>query len=197
MTRPTTEAISPFFIVSNVDETIGFYRDKLGFETRFQQPERNPFFARRRCLTPGVIPPFVGMPSSTHQTPMLSLPNLPIMAQPSAPRLRILTTVCVASRLATPMATCCSSATQSSGSLNRSRFRAVLCLHHRVPRLWVLRAAVFESTQAFGVRPQPSRSMGSLKAQSPRPKTTTCVQPLKFEKVMKVPYLGNRSQGRL
>jgi catechol 2,3-dioxygenase-like lactoylglutathione lyase family enzyme len=45
MTRPTTEAISPFFIVSNVDETIGFYRDKLGFETRFQQPERNPFFA--------------------------------------------------------------------------------------------------------------------------------------------------------
>ncbi|HTU41590.1 MAG TPA: VOC family protein, partial [Candidatus Aquilonibacter sp.] len=27
------------------DETIAFYRDKLGFETRFQQPERNPFFA--------------------------------------------------------------------------------------------------------------------------------------------------------
>jgi catechol 2,3-dioxygenase-like lactoylglutathione lyase family enzyme len=45
MTRPTTSAISPFFIVSNVDQTIAFYRDKLGFETRFQQPERNPFFA--------------------------------------------------------------------------------------------------------------------------------------------------------
>ena len=45
MTRPVTPAISPFFIVSNVDETIAFYRDKLGFETRFQQPERNPFFA--------------------------------------------------------------------------------------------------------------------------------------------------------
>src|SRR5271165_5892561 len=45
MTRPTTQAISPFFIVSNVDRTIAFYRDKLGFETRFQQPDRNPFFA--------------------------------------------------------------------------------------------------------------------------------------------------------
>lgn len=45
MTRPTTQAISPFFIVSNVDQTIAFYRDKLGFETRFQDPDRNPFFA--------------------------------------------------------------------------------------------------------------------------------------------------------
>src|ERR1700704_5950471 len=45
MTRATTQAISPFFIVSNVDQTIAFYRDKLGFETRFQQPDRNPFFA--------------------------------------------------------------------------------------------------------------------------------------------------------
>jgi len=45
MTRPTTQAISPFFIVSNIDQTIAFYRDKLGFETRFQQPDRDPFFA--------------------------------------------------------------------------------------------------------------------------------------------------------
>ncbi len=45
MTRPTTRAISPFFIVSNVDQTIAFYRDKLGFETRWQQPERKPFSA--------------------------------------------------------------------------------------------------------------------------------------------------------
>jgi len=45
MTRPTTQAISPFFIVSNVDQTIAFYRDKLGFEARFQQPDREPFFA--------------------------------------------------------------------------------------------------------------------------------------------------------
>lgn len=45
MTQPTTLAISPFFIVSNVDQTIAFYRDKLGFETRFQQPDRSPFFA--------------------------------------------------------------------------------------------------------------------------------------------------------
>jgi catechol 2,3-dioxygenase-like lactoylglutathione lyase family enzyme len=45
MTRATTQGISPFFIVSNVDQTITFYRDKLGFETRFQQPDRDPFFA--------------------------------------------------------------------------------------------------------------------------------------------------------
>src|SRR5579863_4714018 len=45
MTRPTTEAISPFFIVTDVEQTIAFYRDKLGFETRWQQPERNPFTA--------------------------------------------------------------------------------------------------------------------------------------------------------
>jgi catechol 2,3-dioxygenase-like lactoylglutathione lyase family enzyme len=39
------QAISPFFIVSNVDQTMAFYRDKFGFETRFQEPDRNPFFA--------------------------------------------------------------------------------------------------------------------------------------------------------
>ena len=45
MTRPTTQAISPCFIVSDVDRTITFYRDQLGFETRFREPDRNPFFA--------------------------------------------------------------------------------------------------------------------------------------------------------
>jgi catechol 2,3-dioxygenase-like lactoylglutathione lyase family enzyme len=45
MTRPSTTAISPFFIVSNVDRTIAFYREKLGFETTFQEPDRSPFFA--------------------------------------------------------------------------------------------------------------------------------------------------------
>jgi catechol 2,3-dioxygenase-like lactoylglutathione lyase family enzyme len=45
MAPAATEHISPFFIVSDVDQTIAFYRDKLGFETRYQQPNRNPFFA--------------------------------------------------------------------------------------------------------------------------------------------------------
>lgn len=45
MTRPTLAAISPFFIVSNVEETIAFYGQKLGFETRFLAPEQGPFFA--------------------------------------------------------------------------------------------------------------------------------------------------------
>jgi catechol 2,3-dioxygenase-like lactoylglutathione lyase family enzyme len=45
MTRLEIEAICPFFIVSNVDRSIAFYRDKLGFETRYQEPDREPFFA--------------------------------------------------------------------------------------------------------------------------------------------------------
>jgi catechol 2,3-dioxygenase-like lactoylglutathione lyase family enzyme len=45
MTRPSLGGISPSFIVSNVDQTIAFYSDKLGFETRFLAPDRNPFFA--------------------------------------------------------------------------------------------------------------------------------------------------------
>jgi catechol 2,3-dioxygenase-like lactoylglutathione lyase family enzyme len=45
MTRATTQAISPFFIVSDVDQTIAFYCDKLGFETRFKAPDEGAFFA--------------------------------------------------------------------------------------------------------------------------------------------------------
>ena len=39
------ERMCPFFIVSSVDQTIAFYRDKLGFEIWHQQPECEPFFA--------------------------------------------------------------------------------------------------------------------------------------------------------
>jgi catechol 2,3-dioxygenase-like lactoylglutathione lyase family enzyme len=45
MERAATSHISPFFIVSNVDRSIAFYHDRLGFETRFQDPDQNPFFA--------------------------------------------------------------------------------------------------------------------------------------------------------
>jgi catechol 2,3-dioxygenase-like lactoylglutathione lyase family enzyme len=45
MSRAMITAISPFFIVSNVDRTLAFYSQKLGFETTFQEPDRNPFFA--------------------------------------------------------------------------------------------------------------------------------------------------------
>lgn len=45
MTRPKMSAISPFFVVSDVTQTIAFYRDKLGFETRWQEPDQNPFSA--------------------------------------------------------------------------------------------------------------------------------------------------------
>jgi catechol 2,3-dioxygenase-like lactoylglutathione lyase family enzyme len=45
MTRPRLDGISPSFIVSDIEQSIAFYRDKLGFETRFLQPEKDPFFA--------------------------------------------------------------------------------------------------------------------------------------------------------
>lgn len=40
-----TTAISPCFIVSDVVRTIAFYREKLGFETTFREPDEDPFFA--------------------------------------------------------------------------------------------------------------------------------------------------------
>ena len=45
MTRPAIQAISPFFIVSDVDQSIAFYGEKLGFETRLREPDPDPFFA--------------------------------------------------------------------------------------------------------------------------------------------------------
>jgi len=45
MTMPPIQAISPCFIVTGVDQTIAFYRDHLGFETRFRAPEVAAFFA--------------------------------------------------------------------------------------------------------------------------------------------------------
>ena len=37
--------ISPFFIVTNLQASLSFYTDKLGFEVRFIGPEGDPFFA--------------------------------------------------------------------------------------------------------------------------------------------------------
>jgi catechol 2,3-dioxygenase-like lactoylglutathione lyase family enzyme len=45
MAQAALQSISPSFIVTNVTQTIAFYRDKLGFETRHQNPDRDPFFA--------------------------------------------------------------------------------------------------------------------------------------------------------
>jgi catechol 2,3-dioxygenase-like lactoylglutathione lyase family enzyme len=45
MTRSATTSISPLFIVRSVDRTTAFYCEKLGFETTFQEPGRDPFFA--------------------------------------------------------------------------------------------------------------------------------------------------------
>jgi len=44
MERTDVGHISPFFIVTDVVQTAAFYRDKLGFETRLEEPKDNPFF---------------------------------------------------------------------------------------------------------------------------------------------------------
>jgi len=39
------DAVSPFFIVRDVDEALAFYRDVLGFEVTFTSGGADPFFA--------------------------------------------------------------------------------------------------------------------------------------------------------
>ena len=41
----TLERIYPFFIVKNLEKSIDFYNQKLGFETDLLIPEDDPFFA--------------------------------------------------------------------------------------------------------------------------------------------------------
>jgi catechol 2,3-dioxygenase-like lactoylglutathione lyase family enzyme len=45
MAPASIERMCPFFIVSGVDGTIAFYREKLGFEVWRQEPDQEPFFA--------------------------------------------------------------------------------------------------------------------------------------------------------
>jgi catechol 2,3-dioxygenase-like lactoylglutathione lyase family enzyme len=43
--RATLGAISPLFIVSDLQQALTFYRDRLGFEVTHQAPAPDPFFA--------------------------------------------------------------------------------------------------------------------------------------------------------
>ncbi len=45
MTQARINAISPFFIVSNVQQTVAFYCETLGFEADYLDPKDDPFFA--------------------------------------------------------------------------------------------------------------------------------------------------------
>jgi catechol 2,3-dioxygenase-like lactoylglutathione lyase family enzyme len=48
MTNPTIESVSPFFIAGDVERSVAFYRDELGFTLVFQEtepPRNTPFFA--------------------------------------------------------------------------------------------------------------------------------------------------------
>lgn len=45
MNQPSIAGISPFFIVRDVTTALLFYREKLGFDIVFQEPDHEPFFA--------------------------------------------------------------------------------------------------------------------------------------------------------
>lgn len=45
MAGPLLEKMCPFFIVSSIDQSVGFYRDQLGFERWYEDPENKSFFA--------------------------------------------------------------------------------------------------------------------------------------------------------
>jgi catechol 2,3-dioxygenase-like lactoylglutathione lyase family enzyme len=45
MNRAGIDGIAPFFIVSSVDQTIAYYRDRLGFAVVHRTPDQDPFFA--------------------------------------------------------------------------------------------------------------------------------------------------------
>jgi uncharacterized glyoxalase superfamily protein PhnB len=43
--RATLGAVSPMFVVNDVEPAVAFYRDRLGFEVTFLGPQPEPFFA--------------------------------------------------------------------------------------------------------------------------------------------------------
>ena len=43
--RATLGAVSPMFVVSDVEPAVAFYRDRLGFAVTFLGPQPEPFFA--------------------------------------------------------------------------------------------------------------------------------------------------------
>lgn len=45
MTRPRVNGIAPFFIAGDLDRSLAFYRDRLGFEVSYVAPDDDPFFA--------------------------------------------------------------------------------------------------------------------------------------------------------
>jgi catechol 2,3-dioxygenase-like lactoylglutathione lyase family enzyme len=45
MTHPTTDAISPFFVAGDVERSVAFYRDRLGFAETWREPQADPFAA--------------------------------------------------------------------------------------------------------------------------------------------------------
>ena len=48
MTPARIGGASPFVIVSNVGQTVAFYRNKLGFEAEYLEPPDDPFFGAAR-----------------------------------------------------------------------------------------------------------------------------------------------------
>jgi catechol 2,3-dioxygenase-like lactoylglutathione lyase family enzyme len=69
VTRAAIEAISPFFIVTDVPSSLAFYRDRLGFEITFQGPEpEDVFFGIVRRGGAQILLKAVGVPPVPNHT---------------------------------------------------------------------------------------------------------------------------------
>jgi hypothetical protein len=130
MTRPKIERMCPFFIVSDVGQTLAFYCDKLGLETWFQEPDEEPFFGivgrdgAMLFVKAGEAEP---MPNPRRDPAMrwdayLLVPEPDALADEfsdrasySASRSRTHTMGCVASRSPIPTAMYCSLASREEG----------------------------------------------------------------------------------
>ena len=64
-TRRNLASISPFFIVKDLQTSISYYRERLGFQLDFQGPDEGPFWAgvsrdgigiMLKTILPGVLP---------------------------------------------------------------------------------------------------------------------------------------------
>ncbi len=63
--RGSLASINPFFIVQNLQASVSYYRERLGFQLDFQGPDDDPFYARvsrdgigimLKAILPDVLP---------------------------------------------------------------------------------------------------------------------------------------------
>ena len=73
-TVPEIGSATPFFIVRDVPASLDFYRNRLGFDARYQAPDDAPFFAivgrgATQVMLKAIAPEVTVRPSATAAAP--------------------------------------------------------------------------------------------------------------------------------